>query len=124
MVDASDAGNREGLFAAAFEAEKGRAGGGVLPIDVGSAAWGTSWQARGRPQGCGRRGGRDRPARRSHPVPFIQSSPCPSASPASSYRLSHMSSSSYTLLQYSSDPWNARFEDPDRRLAFTVYVPC
>ncbi|TBU45200.1 hypothetical protein BD309DRAFT_1071558 [Dichomitus squalens] len=31
-----------------------------------------------------------------------------------------MSSSSYTLLQYSADPWNARFEDPDRRLAFTV----
>lgn len=47
VVDASDAGNREGLFAAASEAEKGRAGGGVLPIDVGSAAWGTSWRARG-----------------------------------------------------------------------------
>ncbi|KAI0832879.1 hypothetical protein BC628DRAFT_1348707 [Trametes gibbosa] len=29
-------------------------------------------------------------------------------------------SASYALLQFSADPWNARFEDPDRRLAFTV----
>lgn len=29
----------------------------------------------------------------------------------------------YTLLQFSSDPWNARFEDLENRLAFTVYVP-
>ncbi len=30
---------------------------------------------------------------------------------------------SYTLLQFSADPWNARFEDADKRSAFTVYVP-
>ncbi|OJT15495.1 hypothetical protein TRAPUB_7366 [Trametes pubescens] len=29
---------------------------------------------------------------------------------------------SYTLLQFSADPWNARFEDADKRSAFTVYV--
>ncbi|RDX55320.1 hypothetical protein OH76DRAFT_1396706 [Lentinus brumalis] len=29
-------------------------------------------------------------------------------------------SSSYVLLQFSSDPWNARFEDLENRLAFTV----
>ena len=31
-------------------------------------------------------------------------------------------SASYTLLQFSSDPWNARFEDLENRLAFTVCV--
>ncbi|CDO77200.1 hypothetical protein BN946_scf184747.g13 [Trametes cinnabarina] len=31
--------------------------------------------------------------------------------------------STYTLLQFSADPWNARFEDLESRLAFSVYVP-
>ena len=31
-------------------------------------------------------------------------------------------SSAYVLLQFSSDPWNARFEDLENRLAFSVCV--
>ncbi|KAI0329640.1 hypothetical protein GY45DRAFT_1346435 [Cubamyces sp. BRFM 1775] len=31
-----------------------------------------------------------------------------------------MASSTYSLLQFSADPWNARFEDLESRLAFTV----
>ena len=34
-----------------------------------------------------------------------------------------MSSATYSLLQFSSDPWNARFEDLENRLAFSVCVP-
>ncbi|KAH9927342.1 uncharacterized protein B0H18DRAFT_875845 [Fomitopsis serialis] len=33
-----------------------------------------------------------------------------------------MSSTVYTLLQFSADPWNARFEDLESRLAFTVCI--
>lgn len=33
-----------------------------------------------------------------------------------------MSSTVYTLLQFSADPWNARFEDLESRLAFTMCV--
>ena len=29
----------------------------------------------------------------------------------------------HVLLQYSADPWNARFEDLEGRLAFSVYAP-
>ena len=44
------------------------------------------------------------------------------SSPA--YRLppTHSMSSAYVLLQFSSDPWNARFEDLENRLAFSVCV--
>ncbi|KZT70294.1 hypothetical protein DAEQUDRAFT_668053 [Daedalea quercina L-15889] len=33
-----------------------------------------------------------------------------------------MSSTVYTLLQFSADPWNARFEDLESRLAFTMCI--